>query len=705
MQTIAAPIDQDPYLWLEDIDAPRSLDWVSERNASATAALGSSYEFALRKSAIKEVLDSDDKIPLVSSVGGYLYNFWRDADHPRGVWRRTTDADYRSPDPTWETLLDIDALATEEDIPWVFHGAEILRPTYDRAIISLSRGGSDADEDREFDLTTKTFVTPDHGGFFRPESKGGMSWIDRDTVYIFTDFGTDELGNATLTSSGYPRIVKQLSRGQQLNDATVVYAGGDNDMYIRAFHSHTPGWERDFVARSLAFYRSELYLRTTDGLTLIDVPLSAEAGVHREWLLIETREPWVVGDTTYPAGALLITRFEDYLAGGRDLTVLFEPTSSQSLAGASFTKNHLVLNVLDHVKNRVEVLTPPTDRAGSWERRPAVALPAMGTTSVSGVDSDVTDDVWVMTTDYLTPSSLYRLAVDDLTVPGGLGEPLKTSPSFFDSSGLTIDQYFATSEDGTQVPYFLVHATDAPRDGSIPTLLYGYGGFEISLTPGYSGGLGRAWLGKGGAYAVANIRGGGEYGPRWHQSALKDQRHKAYEDFAAVARDLVERGVTTPERLGMQGGSNGGLLTGNMYTQYPELFGAVVIQVPLLDMKRYSHLLAGASWMAEYGDPDDPAQWEFIQRFSPYHLVEPNRNYPPVLITTSTRDDRVHPGHARKFAAKLLDYGYDVTYYENIEGGHGGAADNDQAAFMSALAYEFLWQRLTPVTTPDGDKS
>lgn len=694
-QATPAGIDHDPYAWLEEIDAQRSLDWVTAQNEHVTGSIGATYEFALKKSAIKEVLDSDDKIPLVSSVGGYLYNFWRDAEHPRGVWRRTTPESYGTDNPQWETLLDIDALSTQEDVPWVFHGSEILRPTYDRAIVSLSRGGSDADEDREFDLTTKAFISPEDGGFFRPESKGGMSWITRDEVYVFTDFGHDEHGKPTLTSSGYPRIVKQLSRRQQLSEARTVYAGTEEDMYIRAFHSHTPGWERDFVARSLAFYRSELYLREGDNLTLIDVPLSAEVGVRQEWLLIETRDEWTLGETTYPAGALLVTRFADYMAGKRDLTVVFSPTPTQSLAGASFTQNYLTLNILDNVKNRVEVFTPPTGDSNAWERASATAIPALGTTSISAVDSDENDDVWVVTTDYLTPSSLYRVSVTDLLNHDTLGEPLKTSPAFFDAEGLSIEQHFATSQDGTRVPYFLVSRTDTPRDGTTPTVLYGYGGFEISLTPGYSGGLGRAWLKRGGAYAVANIRGGGEYGPRWHQSALKENRHRAYEDFAAVARDLVTQGITSPQHLGVQGGSNGGLLTGNMYTQYPDLFGAVVIQVPLLDMKRYSHLLAGASWMAEYGDPDVPEQWEYIKTFSPYHLIDEQRDYPPVLLTTSTRDDRVHPGHARKFAARLIDAGKDVTYYENIEGGHGGAADNDQAAFMSALAYEFLWGRLT----------
>src|SRR5690606_19269962 len=424
---------------------------------------------------------------------------------------------------------------------------------------------------------------------------------------------------------------------------------------------------------------NELFLIGADGkLTKVDAPNSAEKGVHREWLTLELREPWSVGGTTYAAGSLLATKFDDFIAGKREFDVLFAPTERTSLASAVWTKSHVVLNVLDDVKNRLQVLTHAD---GQWKRSEFTGAPAFGTIGVGAVDPDESDAVWMTVTDYLTPTTL------SLAQIGKQPEVLKTMPAFFDASGKVIEQHFATSKDGTRVPYFVVHDKAMKLDGSNPTLLYGYGGFEISLTPGYSGGMGRAWLDKGGVYVVANIRGGGEYGPRWHQAALKQNRHKAYEDMAAVAQDLVKRKITSPQHLGVQGGSNGGLLTGNMLTQYPELFGAVVVQVPLLDMKRYNKLLAGASWMAEYGNPDT-ADWEFIKTFSPYHLFDAKKDYPPVLFTTSTRDDRVHPGHARKMAAKMMEAGKDVTYYENIEGGHGGAANNAQAAHMSALAYE-----------------
>lgn len=684
----AATAPTDPFLWLEEVEGDDALAWVRERNAATAATLEATEEFAATEDEIRAVLDSDAKIPGVSKVGDLFYNFWKDAAHPQGLWRRTTLESYRTPDPEWETVLDIDALGEAEGTSWVWHGAQVLRPDYRKALVSLSPGGSDADVTREFDLVTKSFVDPSDGGFFRPEAKGDLSWINDNTVYVFTDFG-----EGSLTPSGYPRIVKRWTRGTPLESATPLYEGEADDMYISAFRSHTPGFVRDFVARSLAFYSSELFvLGGDDTLTKIDVPRSAEVGVKREWLLIELRDDWTVGETTYAAGSLLAANFDAFLAGERTLTVLFAPDATTSLAGATWTRGHLVINVLDDVKNRLHVLTPPAGGTGSWPRTPFVGAPEIGTVEVSAVDSDDSDDVWLVATDYLTPTTLSITTVGDEAAAATL---LKSMPTFFDADGLTIDQHFATSDDGTRVPYFVVRRADLTLDGSAPTLLYGYGGFEISLTPGYSGGLGRAWLARGGVYVVANIRGGGEYGPRWHQLALKENRHRAYEDFSSVAKDLVARGITSPAHLGVQGGSNGGLLTGNMLTQYPELFGAVVIQVPLLDMKRYSHLLAGASWMAEYGDPDVPEQWEYIKTFSPYHLFDPSREYPPVLFTTSTKDDRVHPGHARKLAAAMLEAGKDVTYYENIEGGHGGAANNSQAAHMQALAYRFLWERLT----------
>ncbi len=671
-------MSDDPYQWLEDVTGDRQLDWVRARNATTDAALASTPEFKAMEAGIREVLDSDAKIPGVQKIGDYFYNFWKDRNHERGIWRRTTLEEYRKPNPAWETILDLDALNRAEGENWVWHGADCLRPAYERCLIALSRGGADADVTREFDLKNKTWI---RDGFFRPEAKGGLGWIDQDSVYVYTDFG-----DGSMTESGYPRVVKRWKRGTPLASAQVVYEGKPDDMYIAAMHDDTPGFERDFVSRTLAFYNDELYLVGRDGkLSKVDVPNSANKSVKRQWLTLELREPWTVGGRTYAAGSLLAAKFDEFMAGERQFEVLFAPTERSSLAGSTWTRSHLVLNVLEDVKNRLSVLTPGAD---GWARSEFTGAPAFGTLGVSAVDSDQSDAVWLTATDYLTPTTLSMATI------GQAPEVLKSMPAFFDASNSVIEQHFATSADGTRVPYFLVRPKDLKADGKAPTLLYGYGGFEISLTPGYSGGLGRAWLSRGGVYAVANIRGGGEYGPRWHQAALKANRHKAYEDFAAVAQDLVRRGITSPQHLGVQGGSNGGLLTGNMLTQYPELFGAVVVQVPLLDMKRYNKLLAGASWMAEYGNPDT-ADWEFIRTFSPYHLFDAKKEYPPVIFLTSTRDDRVHPGHARKMAAMMIEAGKDVTYYENIEGGHGGAANNAQAAHMSALAYAFLWQRLS----------
>jgi prolyl oligopeptidase len=670
----------DPHAWLEDVDGDRALEWVGERNAEAMERLAAAPGFARLKQEVLEVLDSDAKIPLVSHAGGLLYNFWRDGEHERGLWRRTTLDGYRTDEPQWQTLLDLDALSAAEGESWVWHGAHVLRPDCRRALVSLSRGGSDADVTREFDLETLTWV---EDGFVRPEAKGGLGWVDADTVFAYSDFGP-----GTMTSSGYPRTVRRWTRGTPLADAPVVYEGRPDDLYISAHHDRTPGFERDLVVRAIAFYRQQVFLLDGDALTLLDVPESAEVSLHREWLLVELREEWQAGGRSYPAGALLATLLDDFLGGARDLEVLFGPSDTTSLAGLTWTRTHLVLTVLDDVRHEVRVLTPPTSGDGAWAAADLPGAPELTTVSLAGVDPDESEDLWMTTSGYLTPTTLSLVTV------GQEPEPLKAMPAFFDASRHVVEQHMATSDDGTHVPYFLVRPAGLTLDGTAPTLLYGYGGFEISLTPSYSGGLGRGWVERGGVYAVANIRGGGEYGPRWHQLALRENRGRAYEDFAAVARDLIARGVTSPAHLGVQGGSNGGLLTGNMLVRYPDLIGAAVIQVPLLDMRRYSHLLAGASWMAEYGDPDDPEQWEFIRTFSPYHLVDADRPYPPALLTTSTRDDRVHPGHARKMTALLREQGKDVTYYENIEGGHGGAATNAQAAHMTALAYTFLWQRL-----------
>jgi prolyl oligopeptidase len=669
---------EDPYLWLEDVGGEKALDWVRERNAKTQSKFEADDSFTELRDDLLTILDSDERIPFVSKSGEFYYNFWRDKTNERGLWRRTTLDDFRSPNPQWEIVLDLDALAKEEGENWVWDGAELLRPDYDRALIGLSRGGADASVTREFDLTTKSFVAD---GFERPEAKGNLTWIDRDSVFAFTDFG-----EGTLTSSGYPRIAKLWKRGTPIEKAQVVYEGTAADMYISASHDDSPGFERNFVNRTLAFYNDEMYLRSASGeLEKIDAPNSANKSVFQEHLFLELREAWEVNGKTYQAGALLVAKFDDFMQGKRKFDIAFEPTDRTSLASFAPTKDHVLLNVLEDVKNRIYVLTPT---AAGWTKQPLAGAPQIGTVSVGPVDPDESNAYWMTVSDYLTPTTLYYGEV------GNQPEILKQLTPQFDATGLEVKQHFATSKDGTQVPYFMIGKKNLKLDGTNPTLLYGYGGFEISLTPGYNPGVGRAWLSQGGVYVVANIRGGGEYGPRWHQAALKRNRLRAYEDFAGVAADLVKRGVTSKEHLGIQGGSNGGLLVGNMVAIYPQLFSAAVCQVPLLDMRRYHLLLAGASWMAEYGDPDSLGEWDFIKTYSPYQNIKPATEYPAVLFTTSTRDDRVHPGHARKMMALMEAQGHDVSYYENIEGGHGGAANNKQRAYMQALAYAFLQERL-----------
>jgi len=668
----------DPYQWLEEVTGEKAIEWVKARNAKSQGKLESDPQFNALREDLLAILDSDARIPFVSKQGEYYYNFWRDKKNERGLWRRTTLEQYKTKDPNWDVILDLDALGKLENENWVWKGASLLRPDYKQALITLSRGGADADVTREFDMDKRAFV---QNGFARPEAKGSMNWIDQDTVFVMTDFG-----DGSMTESGYPRVAKKWRRGTSFASAEIVYEGKMSDMSIGAVHDDSPGFERNFVNRNLAFYNDEMYVLDDQSKTIkIDAPNSANKTVFHEHLAFELRDAWTVGGKTYPSGALLMTKLDSYLKGDRSLQMVFEPSGSTALSSFGFTKDYAFINVLEDVKNRIYVLKPTQN---GWEKELLRGAPSFGTVNITPVDNDDSNDYFMTTTDYLNPTTLAMGSI------GSEPTPLKKLPEFFNAAGLKISQHFATSKDGTQVPYFMVGAEDLKLDGNHPTLLYGYGGFEISLQPGYSPAVGRAWVTQGGVYVVANIRGGGEYGPRWHQAALKENRLRAYEDFAAVAQDLYARKVTRSEKLGIQGGSNGGLLVGNMVTLYPGLFKAAVCQVPLLDMQRYNKLLAGASWMAEYGNPDDPKQWSFIRTFSPYHNVQAGEKYANVLFTTSTRDDRVHPGHARKMMAKMEEQGHSVLYYENIEGGHGGAANNRQSAFMQAIAYTFLKQQL-----------
>ncbi|MET9963721.1 prolyl oligopeptidase family serine peptidase [Streptomyces sp. NPDC006326] len=668
---------EDRFLWLEDIEGEAALAWVGEENARTAAALTGDPRFEALRAELREVLDDADRIPYTVRRGAFLYNFWRDADRPKGVWRRTTMEQYRKDDPAWEVLLDVDALAAAEGEEWVWAGAGVRYPDYRRALVQLSRDGSDAVVVREFDLDAKEFV---EDGFRLPEAKTRIGWIDEDTVFLGTD-----LGPGSLTASGYPRTVRRWRRGTAPQDAEPVFEAEASDISATGWRDATPGYERDFVSRATDFFHHELHLLAEgDTLVKIDVPDDAGKYAHRQWLVVTPKTPWL----GHPAGSLLAFDFEAFLAGDRSAHVLFTPDARTALAGHCWTRHHLIVETLADVATRIEVLTPGPD---GWSRRPLADVPPLSSAGVTDTDPDVSDEYFLNVDGYLQPSTLSYGHV------GGDSELLKQAPARFDAEGLTVRQFFAGSPDGTAVPYFVVGPDRPDRPG--PALLYGYGGFRDQQTPYYSPVTGRAWLARGGTFVVANIRGGAEYGPAWHQAALGADRVRAFEDFAAVAADLVARGITTPDRLGITGASNGGLLMGAMLVRYPELFGAVVAKVPLLDMLRYHRLLAGASWVAEYGDPDEPADRPHLEDLSPYHNLAAGQAYPPVLLMTSTRDDRVHPGHARKTAARLRELGHRVLFHENTGGGHGGASDNEQAAHNQALAYTFLWQHLGGTAT------
>jgi prolyl oligopeptidase len=664
-------MDVDPYLWLEDIDTEQALDWVEQHNKSTLDVL-SGDRFEQLQAESLEVYDSDDRIASVGRRGAYLYNYWVDGRHPRGLWRRTTLAQYRKDDPEWEDVIDVDALAAAEDENWVWGGPDVLAPEYTRALIDLTRGGGDAAIVREFDMVTKQFVVD---GFNLPEAKHDVSWEDENTLLVGTDFG-----EGSLTDSGYPRVIKRWRRGTPLVAAETVFSGSAEDVSVSSAVVREPGFERTYFYRSVDFYNQETYELRDGDLVRLDIPTDCSMGVHHEWAMILLSSDWDRGDTTYVAGSVLVTDYEGLVAGTAELHVVFEPGGGDFFTAGLFTGDVFLSIKLRDVATVVEVMTP-----GTWQAEPLPGVPDNTNTGLAGVDP-FGDEIFLYASAFDKPTRLLH------GPSAGPVRQIKSAPTLFDADDLVVTQRFSTSADGTQVPYFLVAHRDST--GSGPTLMDGYGAFRVPRLPGYLGLFGRLWLARGGTYAMANIRGGGEYGPAWHDQVVRENRHKVAEDFAAVAQDLVATGVTTALQLGAMGGSAGGLLMGVMLTQYPELFGALVCQNPLLDMRRYHQLLAGASWMAEFGNPDEPADWEFIKDYSPYHNISAERHYPAVLITTSTRDDRVHPGHARKMAAALEAVGQPVRYYENTEGGHSGAANNAQAAFQTAVIYEFLLQTL-----------
>jgi prolyl oligopeptidase len=670
------PTDDDPFQWLEDVQGEKALAWAKEQSAKTTAVLEARPEYEQVYKRTLEILDSKEKIPTPELLGDTVYNFWKDDVHERGIWRRTTLASYRTAAPQWETVLDIDALAKADGKSWVFHGATCLPPAYERCMVNLSPGGSDTHIYREFDTKAKQFVP---SGFELPEAKSRVAWRDRDTLWVGTDFGP-----GSMTTSGYPRFVKLWKRGTPLSQAKTIYEGKAEDVASSGETEILPDGRWDVVTRTPAFFRQEIFLLQGDKLVKLDVPEDCEPrAFYRGRLLLSLRSDWTVDGKTYHEGSLLSAGLADLLRGQHKLEVLFEPSARVSLAAVGNTRDRVLLQTLDNVKSKLTALSLET---GAWQRA-EIPTPGIGAAELSAMND--WSKTWFYTyQDFTTPESLW------LSENGGKADRVKSMPSFFDAAGMTTEQLEATSKDGTKIPYFVVRPKGVRTDGTAPTLLNAYGGFEISELPSYNGARGAAWLARGGVFVLANIRGGGEFGPAWHKAAVKQNHIHNFEDLAAVAQDLIARKITDPRHLGIMGGSQGGLLVSGTFVQYPQLFHAVVAAVPLADMHRYSHLLAGASWMAEYGDPDKPEDWAYMQTWSPYQNLKKDADYPTPFYWTNPRDDRVHPAHARKMAAKLEALGHSVYYFENPEGGHGTGAVNKETARITALQYAYLWMML-----------
>lgn len=671
---------EDPFLWLENRTGKQALDWVHRQNEVTVAELQGDPSYQAAFETALDLMTAEDNIAVGAALNGHVYNFWQDKTNVLGLWRRTTVASYKTDKPEWETIIDFDARSAKEGVKWVFSGASRLYPDFNLCLVSMSPDGGDASEMREFDITTKSFV--EHG-FRAPASKSGFSWLDKDTVIVSAAFE-----EADKTQSGYPRVVKLWKRGTRLEDATLIFEAETQDLAAGGGVEIDGDRRHLFLARTIDFFSSHSFLRLPSGENR-RIPLPddvTDTAIFRGQLVFGVRSPWTAPDGTccLPDGLYSVDfeRWIDTNVLGPVETVL-EPAHRVSIAGLARTQDRLFINLMDNVRGKVVAC----DRTGEgWSLQP-VALPENGNVGISHAEH-FGSSVSFSFTDFLTPSSIIWSDDDGKSLA-----TVKSQPARFDASPYVSEQFEARSTDGTMIPYFVVRRRD--QNGPVPTLLYGYGGFEVPLLPGYAGVRGRLWLEKGNAYVQASIRGGGEFGPAWHQAALKGNRQNAFDDFAAVAKDLVKRGITNSAMLGIQGGSNGGLLTGVSLTQHPELFGAVIIDVPLLDMLRYTELPPGASWMAEYGDPSKPEEAAWLATYSPYQHVRSDAAYPPVLLTTSTADDRVHPGHARKMAARLQADGHGKTlFFEETEGGHGGRGDRRPQAAQAAMRYIFLQRAL-----------
>jgi prolyl oligopeptidase len=668
----------DPYLWLEDIHGAKPLEWVKAQNARSTAVLQADPRYQKDYDAILGVMDATDRIPYGDLDHQYVFNFWQDAQHPKGVWRRTSIADYAKAAPDWDILLDLDRLAADERENWVWKGAECA-PSLKHCLLHLSRGGGDAVVVREFDPAAKAFVKD---GFQLVEAKSSISYLAEDTVLCGTDFGP-----GSMTASGYPRIVKLWKRGEPLTDARMIYQGKHSDVGVQGVVFHDPAGTIELVQRDVSFFSAEYHFIAADGTTRqLPLPLGADLkGAQGRNLIFALREDWTPpGSAPIAKGSLIAYRVPESgpTAAGNSVAVLYRPDARSAIDEVAAGRDAVYASIYHDVTGSIQVFHPGGD--GVWSHT-TLALPTGGSTHIVAANAWGPEAQFRFES-YTTPTTLYADPGDGTPVA------IKSLPARFDASNLMTEQFFATSQDGTQIPYFVTRRKTLT--GPAPTVLYGYGGFEVSETPSYSPNFGMLWLSRGGVFVVANIRGGGEYGPAWHQAALLQNRQKAYDDFQAVARDVVKRGITTPRQLGIMGGSNGGLLVSANMVQRPDLFGAVVCQVPLIDMIRYTHIGAGASWAAEYGDPARAADRGWIMKYSPYQNVRAGKSYPPVFFVTATSDDRVTPVHARKMAARMEAQGHEVLFYENTDGGHAAAANHKQAAEMWALSFVYLAQKL-----------
>jgi prolyl oligopeptidase len=671
----------DPNIWLETLSNPRVDAWVKAENDKTLGVLEQDPRFATLNDQALAIAQAKDRIPLPRFRRDDIYNFWQDADHVRGIWRKTDLAGYRTDSPTWTTVLDIDQLAKDENANWVWHGANCRQSDERVCLVSLSDGGEDANTTREFDLATGQFVK---GGFTLPKSKGGAAWLTDDELLVSRDWG-----KGTTTAAGYPFVVKELKRGQPLDQAKEIFRGKPSDTEVEADTvQDADGHKLAFIQRALNFFESETYILENGKPVKLALPLKAQiSDLLAGRLLVKLDQDWAVDGKKFPQGALVSLDLAAVDADPAHLkpTLVYAPGPRASLDAIASTKSHLIVTSYENVRGRASVYTPTPD--GGWSER---KLDLPDNSSIGIVDAqNHGEQAFLSVTSFLIPSSIVLVDTDS-----GALTTVKTSPARFDASKDVVDQHEATSKDGTKIPYFVVHPAGMAMDGSNPTILYAYGGFQVSETPYYSGTTGKLWLERGGVFVLANIRGGGEFGPAWHEAGLKTHRQRIYDDFAAVARDLIQAKVTSPRRLGIEGGSNGGLLMGVEFTQHPELWNAVDIQVPLLDMLRFEKIAAGPSWVGEYGSVSKPDERAFLASISPYNNIKPGVKYPEPLIWTTTKDDRVGPQHARKFAARLGQMGIPYLFYEVTEGGHGAGANLKEQAKTSALEMTYFSRKL-----------